>query len=129
MLDSYALLAYFEGEAGGRVVRALLERAARGEVQLRVSAINFGELAYLTERRRGLPALHQTLAVLDRLPVHLVDVDRERALAAAEVKARFPLSYADAFAVSLAQEMDAVVVTGDPEFHKAEELVEVLWLS
>jgi len=78
--DSYALLAYFQREAGGAVVKALLERAAQGEVQLHVSLINFGELAYLTERRQGLPALRQTLAVSERLPIHLANVDREHVL-------------------------------------------------
>ena len=128
VLDSYALLAYFQREAGGAVIKTLLERAAQGEVQLHVSLINLGELAYLTERRRGSLALRQTLAVLERLAIHLANVDRERVLAAARVKARHPLSYADAFAVALAQELEALLVTGDPEFHKVEEIIQVLWL-
>jgi len=49
-------------------------------------------------------------------------------LAAAHVKAHHPISYADAFAVALAQEMDASVVTGDPEFECVEELIPVVWL-
>ena len=129
VLDSYALLAYFQREAGGAVVKALLERAAQGEVQLYVSLINLGELAYLTERRRGTSALRQTLAVLDRLALHLANVDRKRVLAAALVKAHHPISYADAFAAALAQELEAPVVTGNPEFHKVEDIVQVLWLE
>jgi len=129
VLDSYALLAYFQREAGGAVVKAMLERAAQGEAQLHVSLINLGELAYLTERRRGLSALRQTLAVLERLTIRWVSVDWERVLAAARVKARYPISYADAFAVALAQEIDAPLVTGDPEFHKVEESVQVRWLE
>jgi len=107
----------------------MLERAAQGEAQLHVSLINLGELAYLTERRRGLSALRQTLAVLERLTIRWVSVDWERVLAAARVKARYPISYADAFAVALAQEIDAPLVTGDPEFHKVEESVQVRWLE
>jgi len=56
-------------------------------------------------------------------------VNEQRVLAAAHIKAHYPLSYADAFAVALAQELDATVVTGDPEFKTAESLVPVLWLS
>ena len=37
-------------------------------------------------------------------------------LAAAHIKAGHALSYADAFAVAVAQELDAVMLTGDPEF-------------
>jgi ribonuclease VapC len=37
-------------------------------------------------------------------------------LAAAHIKARFPIAYADAFAVVAALEHGGVVLTGDPEF-------------
>jgi len=49
-------------------------------------------------------------------------------LAAAKMKAQFPISYADAFAISTALRAQAVVVTGDPEFHAVAHLVEILWL-
>jgi predicted nucleic acid-binding protein len=49
-------------------------------------------------------------------------------MAAARLKARHTISYADAFAVALAQELGAPVVTGDREFEHVESLVEVLWL-
>ena len=48
----------------------------------------------------------------------------------AHIKAHYPVSYADAFAVALAQEMDGPVVTGDPEFKRVEDegLISVVWL-
>ena len=49
-------------------------------------------------------------------------------LAAARLKARYAISYADAFAVALAQELGAPVVTGDTEFEQVESLIDVLWL-
>jgi predicted nucleic acid-binding protein len=51
-------------------------------------------------------------------------------LAAAHVKARYSVSYADAFAVATAQEYHATVVTGDPEFHPLVEagVLTVEWL-
>ena len=45
------------------------------------------------------------------------------------MKAHYPTSYADAFAVALAQELNAPLMTGDPEFHKVEDIVQVCWLS
>jgi ribonuclease VapC len=47
---------------------------------------------------------------------------------AAHIKARHPVSYADAFAVALAQEYGATVVTGDPEVRAVESLINVDWL-
>ncbi|MCP4579599.1 MAG: type II toxin-antitoxin system VapC family toxin [Deltaproteobacteria bacterium] len=51
----------------------------------------------------------------------------DRVLDAAHIKARHAISYADAFAVSLAQELNATVVTADPEFNKVQPLVNILW--
>ena len=59
-----------------------------------------------------------------------MDSPWERVRAAAELKALGGLSYADCFAASLAQELDATLVTGDPEFAGLEKegLIRVLWL-
>jgi ribonuclease VapC len=59
-----------------------------------------------------------------------VGVSRATVLAAAHIKARFPVSYADAFAVVTAQDHGDVVVTGDPEFEPLADaaLVAVEWL-
>jgi ribonuclease VapC len=62
------------------------------------------------------------------LPIGLIDVTTERVLAAANVKARHTVSYADAFVVAAAVEYSATIVTGDPEFKGTESLAAVLWL-
>ena len=54
-----------------------------------------------------------------------------RALAdsAADFKARFKLSLADAFAAALAKERKVELVTGDPEFKALEKEIKVQWLG
>ena len=47
---------------------------------------------------------------------------------AVRLKARFPIAYADAFAAATAIRMNAVIVTGDPEFRRMEHLVTINWL-
>jgi ribonuclease VapC len=47
---------------------------------------------------------------------------------AAKIKSRYPLSYADAFAVATALRENASVITGDPEFKRVEGLVAIDWL-
>jgi predicted nucleic acid-binding protein len=49
----------------------------------------------------------------------------EAVLAAAQVKAGHTIANADAFAIAAAQDYDAVVLTGDPEFESVRELVRV----
>ena len=130
VLDSFALLAYFEGEAAMSRVRSVLEGANAQRHTVYLSLINLGEALYITERERGLVAARRTLGAVDQLPLELVPVSRTTVLAAAHVKARFPISYADAFAAVAARDCGGVVLTGDPEFRPLADagLIAVEWL-
>ena len=127
VLDSYALFAYFGDEEGADIVADLIKRTAE-DVSLFLSLINFGEVAYITEREKGTRRAVELLEDIRRLPITLSRIDEQRVLAAAHVKAHHPVSYADAFAIALSDELGATVVTGDPEFNKVESVVTVLWL-
>lgn len=131
VLDSYAVLAFLEESAGQEQVRGLLQEAAAGRCQLFISIINIGEVMYITERERGLPKAHVALARIDELPIEVIDADRANTLAAAHIKARWPISYADCFAVALAKLKDAAIVTSDPEFKRLEvaSVVPIAWLE
>jgi predicted nucleic acid-binding protein len=128
VLDSFALLAYVQAEAGARRMQLLLAQAQQADANLYMTIVNFGEAIYITERSRGLLAAQSLIAVVDQLPIAVVEVDRRLAFSAAHLKAHYPISYADAFAVALAQQVGAVVLTGDPEFRHVEELVVIDWL-
>lgn len=127
VLDSYAVLAYFKGEKGAGIVADLILKTAEN-VTLFLSLINFGEVAYITEREEGTRRANDLLEDIHRLPIIISGVDEERILAAARIKAHYPVSFADSFAIALADEFSAPVVTGDPEFRRTEALVSVLWL-
>jgi ribonuclease VapC len=129
VLDSFALLAYFGDEPGGTQVKALLAAAATEQAVTYLSVINYGELVYITEREQGAFAARRAIAATDQLPITVVEADRRLSFAAARIKAHHRLSYADAFAVALTQQMQAVLVTGDPEFGAVEHLVAIEWLS
>jgi len=128
VLDSFAVLAYLKREPGGPDVRAILRSAKRGRVAVWLSVINLGEVLYIIEREDGPEAARAALGLIEQLPIRLVDANRAETLRAARVKAHHRLSHADAFAVSLARELGAAVVTGDPEFHAVDKLAAVHWL-
>ena len=128
VLDAYAVMAFIRDEPGGPRVKELILAASRGEVSLYLSLINYGEVLYSVERRWGEREVQRVISTLDTLPIKIMPVDRPLVMAAARIKARYPLSYADAFAVALAQKLGAAVVTGDPEFKKVEALIPIEWL-
>lgn len=127
VLDSFALLALLRYESGSDRVAALLREAEQGISRVLMSLISLGEIAYIIERRWGETRLRSFLAYTYAAPIEFAPVDQDRVLAAAHIKAHYPISYADAFVVALAQKLDATVVTGDPDFRKVEGLVSVEW--
>ncbi len=129
VLDSFAVLAYLEAEAGADRVNAVLAAARQGEALAWMSIVNYGEVVYITEREQGLFAAQRAIAALDQLPITVVDANRELTLAAAKIKAHHSISYADSFAVALARLHRATVLTGDPEFRKVEEMISIEWLT
>jgi ribonuclease VapC len=130
VLDSFALLAYLEGEPGMPRVRAALEGAAARRHRALLSLINLGEVLDITERERGIGEARRVLGAIGQLPLEILEVSRATVLAAAHVKARFSIAYADAFAVVTAQDHGGILMTGDPEFRPLADagVVAVDWL-
>lgn len=79
-----------------------------------ISWINLGEVFYVEARLAGEAA---AAAAVERVrhEVKAEDVDDDLVLEAARLKARHALSYADAFAVALAERLRLPLMTGDPE--------------
>ena len=128
VLDSFALLAYLANERGAGIVREVLEYGQKHARSVRISVINLGESVYIVEREQGLTEAHKAIAAIEQLPIVVVSADRAQTFAAAHIKAHYKVSFADAFAIVLAQESAATVVTGDPEFKEVEKLIPILWL-
>jgi predicted nucleic acid-binding protein len=128
VLDSYALMAHFEDEAGGEEVRKILRAAAAGKTELFLSVINLGELYYNTLRERNREKAEEVLFLLEQLPISIVNADLEMTLEAARLKGLHPVAYADCFAAALGIRKKAKVVTGDPEFRKFENILSVEWI-
>ncbi len=129
ILDSFALLAFLEGEPSAARIQTILQEAQEARSLVYFSIINLGEVLYITERERSLVIAQQVLAAIEQLPLELLEASQTRVLAAAHIKANYPISYADAFAVAAAQEFQATVVTGDPEFAKVMAIIRVEWLA
>lgn len=128
LLDSYAILALLNDEAGAEAVADLLHNAIEQEAALLVNEINVGEVYYIVAKHRSLEEADRVLRHLETLPLEIISNDYAQVLDAARVKATHPLSYADAFAVATAIRFEAMIVTGDADFASVESLVEIQWI-
>ena len=127
-LDAHALVAWLQGEPGGRVVDELVARASTGpEVSLSVSTANVAEVYYTTARAMGTRLAVRSLTVLEQAPINIVPVDLRLAIAGGDIKLRYRMGYLDALVVALALWMQGAIVTGDPDFRAVERDVPVLW--
>jgi ribonuclease VapC len=129
VLDSHALLAFFRGEEGAALVKELLHKAASADRPLQMTEVNYAEVKYTLIKKDGLNEWNRAATILTSLPIEFHPATRRLADLAADFKARFKLSLADAFAAALAKEKKAELVTGDPEFKPLEKEIKINWLK
>jgi len=129
VLDSHALVAYFRDEPGAEMVENLLVMAVRKDSPLHMTDVNYAEVKYSIVKKDGVKAWAEAAKILQGLPIDFHSTTRAMADTAADFKARFKLSLADAFAAALAREKKTELVTGDPEFKALEKEIQINWLA
>ena len=129
IFDSHALLKFFQKEKGYEKVVHLLEEIRKTGAVKYINAINLGEIIYSTKKEFGDQKKLEVLANIEKLNFTILPISNSLIFQAAEYKAQFSISYADCFALASALEHKAILVTGDPEFKKVENLVDIVWIS
>jgi predicted nucleic acid-binding protein len=129
VLDSYALVAFFENEAGAQRVEEIIKEMLVGKAKGYLCIVNWGEIYYITLREQGDVQAGAVIRQIGKFPLLLMDVDRHLTYQAAKLKGKYPLAYADCFAAALAMKLKATLVTGDPEFRKLQDLLSIEWID
>ncbi len=109
-LDSWAVLAWLDGEEpAAKVIQGVIDRERPA-----MSWMNLVEVHYRTARDHGRQEADQVLTELrPQISEDLPGISAMRE--AARLKAENPIALADCFAIALAAEEGAVLLTGDPE--------------
>ena len=128
VLDSWAVMSYFQGEPSSHVVKEILITAQGGKKRLLMTVVNAGEVWYSYARRASEDIANERIRQLKMTGVEFVAADWDLTMAAARFKARNAIAYADCFAAALAKQENARLLTGDPEFRKLENEISITWL-
>jgi ribonuclease VapC len=128
LFDSHALLAFFQKEEGAETVAIILRKSSAQRLDRMISVINFGEIIYMTKRRFGDRKKIEIMGRVHQLGLKILPAPDALVYKAAELKAEYPISYADCFALACALEHSAILVTGDPQFKKVLDLVGIQWI-
>jgi len=131
VLDSWALIAFFEDEPAAEQMEKLLAQAAADKHKLLLSVVNWGEIYYNTMREVSQEAAEQKAQEIAALPIDIVGVGDDLTLArqAAIYKATHKMAYADCFAAALAKTKNVELLTGDAEFKPLEKEIKISWLK
>src|SRR6185437_5073157 len=99
VLDSSALIRYIDDEPGSSRIVEILKECVAGRSQIRISAVQWGEVAGNVRKRAG--AIEEQ-RILSRLPseIEVVPATANDARRAAALKIERQIAYADAFALA-----------------------------
>jgi ribonuclease VapC len=119
VLDAWPVLEWVKGREPARsLFHRIVEGAVANRVLLSMSRINHGEVIYSIRKNFPANRIDQALEAFAEIPIRLYTVDDALVDEAVALKSGFPISYADAFAVSLAIRLRVPLVTGDPELRR-----------
>ncbi len=130
VLDASALLRYLDKEEGAPRVAQILKGQFAGHNRVMISAVNWGEVAGVLNKRHGYAAVEIALPRLLSFGIEVVPETAERAVRSGLIKTRKNIPYADAFGVELASDSsDHVLVTADFDVEPARQDVVIEFLS
>ena len=129
VLDTSALLAYYQDEEGADRVERILDEAARREASVYVSFMTLFELAYLAMAAEGPEEALRLVLRIRELNLEEAWPDENMLWRAAAVKAGGGVSVADAFIAGLAAALEATLVHQDPEFAKLGGEIDQIFLA
>ena len=76
VLDSFAMIAFFENEKGAVRVESILKLLVRGKARGFMSVINWGEIYYSTLREQGVESAEAVIRQLQKYPIEVVDINK-----------------------------------------------------
>ena len=123
VLDTSAILSVIQDEPGVDFVEARLEEGASSKIVIAVSFVSLTEILYKTIQLADKRRADELVAVIKSWPVEFVHSDEALCISAGEIKARFLISFADAFVAATAQRFGALLIHKDPEFESLKSVI------
>ncbi len=128
LLDSYALLAYLKKEDNYMKVMELLN-SAPDNWSIIMNEINVGETYYIIARERGIKQADYFIeTILPNLPIDIISNSFNQIIEASRIKVSHPIAYADCFVIATAIREKAKIVTGDPDYKRFKDILDIEWM-
>ena len=122
-LDTSAIMAYFLDEPGADVVERIFQKAEKGSIGAFVSFMTFMEILYRLWKLNGEHSAKKAYLALRALPIHEITQSEDLLVAAARLKANYPISVADAWIAATALLTETPLVHKDPEMESLSDII------
>jgi predicted nucleic acid-binding protein len=116
LLDTSAVLTYFDDEEGADRVGHLLAMAGHRRIDLYASFVSLIELRYILMQEKDEASADYAVGLFKSWPLELAYPNEVQSLLAARFKATHRVSLADAIIAAQAFHLHACLVHKDPEF-------------
>ena len=127
-LDTYGLLLFLQGEGPYQQIKTLFREAQNGKKPVLINELSVGEVFHVTARAHSLEKAESFLPLLEVLPMEIISNRLDDIVRAARINAEFSVGFVRALIAASAEREGAVLLTGDPEFHKIEDVLPIQWL-
>ncbi len=134
VLDSWAIMAYLEGEPASERVAEIIADSHENGIPILMSVVNAGEVWYIIARRTNAAEADRTIKLLQEIGIKFVDADWPLTKIAAGFLSVPPavaggvLQWPHCYAAALAKQNKATLITGNPEFKQLEKETAISWL-
>jgi PIN domain nuclease of toxin-antitoxin system len=129
ILDSSAVLRYIDDEAGAEAIEKIFISCVQGQCEMRISALQWGEIAGRLRKRLGPGAAIRVLGSLMPNELEIVPATGDRAVRASALRLERKIHYVDGFALDLAMDSpEHILVTADHDFKAVADLARIEFL-
>ena len=128
VFDAFAILTLLEKKKGYELVKEYLEKSNKVKLQVFMNLINWGEVYYILMKKGKMADAEELWEGRRYYPIVFAEPTARRIKLASIIKSSYPISYADAFSIALARELNAKVITGDDEFKRVDGLG-IIWIK
>lgn len=128
VLDTSAVFCLKDNENGASKVEDIIRSCSKGQGEIYISFMTLMEYYYISTLLLGEDLARQAYHQLTLLPFIVIESDEELGIAAAELKANYNISVADAWIAATALKTNSVLVHRDPEFDSIAKYVKCLAL-
>lgn len=128
VLDSYAMLTFFEGENGADKVRELLLKSEQKKVKLVISAIALGDVWHSIAGTLSDKKADDILNEITGMAIEVADTSWTQVRTAAEFRNR-GVPYAESYSAALAKIRRGELVTNNLGFKLIENEIKINWIT